>query len=187
MKGQTSWKLLKHFGYDSNLQLKKQVWDDKSVSDEILRTARSFELREIGIAYLKKLFNMYENQAHRLDQNGIDKVFGTCLASDGLPFDAKVETQFGTGLTLELWIGLWQKVFFEKPKVAFKFLVYTGFIGGQLNDVIQPIMIKTRDILGLGQQHKRFVFNCFVVGHSQSGKTAWLEHIINQADVHQTD
>ena len=59
-------------------------------------------------------------------------------------------------------------------------MVYTGFIGGQLNDVISPIMIKTRDILGQGQQHKRLVFNCFVVGHTYSGKSAWLDKIINQ-------
>jgi hypothetical protein len=57
-------------------------------------------------------------------------VFATCLAGDGLPFDARKETQFDDGLSLELWIGLWQKAFCEKPKRAFKFLIYTGFIGG---------------------------------------------------------
>jgi len=44
MKGQTCWKILKHFGYDSNLKIRKQNWDDKSLTDEVLKTARSFEL-----------------------------------------------------------------------------------------------------------------------------------------------
>jgi len=44
-----------------------------------------------------------------------------------------------------------------------------------MKDVIQPIQIRTRDILGKGNQHRRFVFNCFVIGHSGSGKTAFLE------------
>jgi len=51
-----------------------------------------------------------------LDQQGLEKVFATCSTSDGLPFDARKETQFESGLTFELWIGLWQKVFCEKPK-----------------------------------------------------------------------
>jgi hypothetical protein len=77
-----------------------------------------------------------------------------------------------------MWVGLWQKVFCEKPKRAYKFLVYTGYVGGQMIDVITPIMIKTRDILGQGMQHRRLVFNCFVIGHNQSGKSSLLDAII---------
>ena len=109
---------------------------------------------------------------------GIEKVFAPCLVSDGLPFDARKETQFDDGLTFELWVGLWQKAFCEKPKRAYKFLIYTGYIGGEMKDVIQPVTIKPRDILGLGNQHRRFVFNCFVFGHSQSGKSSLLDAII---------
>ena len=85
-----------------------------------------------------------------MDQQGIEKVFATCSKDEGLPFDAKNETQFDNGLTVEMWVGLWQKVFCERPKKAYKFLVYTGYIGGQMIDVVTPIMIKTRDILGQG-------------------------------------
>ena len=47
-----------------------------------------------------------------------------------------------------------------------------------MNNVIQPIMIKTRDIIGQGNQHRRLVFNCFVLGHAQSGKTSFLNAVI---------
>lgn len=94
-----------------------------------------------------KIQNSQTNESI-LDQQGIEKVFATCGKDEGLPFDAKLETQFDSGLTLELWVGLWQKAFYEKPKRAYKFLVYTGYIGGQMIDVVTPIMIKTRDILG---------------------------------------
>jgi hypothetical protein len=60
MKGQTCWKLLNHFGYDNHLMIKKQIWDDKSISEQILATARSFELLPDAILYLKKLFNNYK-------------------------------------------------------------------------------------------------------------------------------
>ena len=85
-----------------------------------------------------------------LDTQAIEKVFATCIASDGLPFDAKRETRYTNGVSYELWIGLWQKAFCENPRRAFKFLVYTGFIGGHMNDVINPIEFRTRDIIGQG-------------------------------------
>jgi len=50
------------------LTLRQQIWDDKSLSEEILRTARSFELSQDAISYLKKLFNMIKPKgAHVLD------------------------------------------------------------------------------------------------------------------------
>jgi hypothetical protein len=33
MKGQTCWELLRYYGFDSNLQLKKQLIDDQSIPD----------------------------------------------------------------------------------------------------------------------------------------------------------
>ena len=125
-----------------------------------------------------KVQNIQRDNEEILDQQGIEKVFATCLVEDGYPFDAKFETQFDSGLTFELWVGLWQKAFCERPKRAYKFLVYTGFIGGMMKEVITPIKIKTRDVLGQGNQHRRFVFNCFVIGHQSSGKTSLLDAII---------
>lgn len=135
MKGQTCWKILKHFGYDSHLQIRRQIWDDKSISEQVLKTARSFELQPVCIAYLQKLFNAFKierppSKIAVLDTQAIEKVFATCSSSDGLPFDAKRETRYDGGVSYELWIGLWQKAFCENPRRAFKFLVYTGFIGG---------------------------------------------------------
>lgn len=60
MKGQTCWKILKHFGYDAHLQIRRQIWDDKSISEEVMKTARSFELQPECMLYLRKLFNIYK-------------------------------------------------------------------------------------------------------------------------------
>lgn len=47
-----------------------------------------------------------------------------------------------------------------------------------MSDAIQPILIKTKDILGQGNQHRRFVFNCFLIGQSGSGKSSLIDAII---------
>jgi len=65
-------------------------------------------------------------------------------------FDARVETEYNNGVDFDHWIGLWQKAFCERPKQAFKFLVYTGFQHGNMKEVISPVMIRTKDILGQG-------------------------------------
>jgi len=124
------------------------MWDDKSISDEVLKTARNFELTDNAIFYLKRRFNMFKVN-NEIDAHGIEKVFAPCRPEDGLPFDAKLDTEYTKGISLSSWIGLWQKAFSENPPRAFRFLVYTGYIG-HLNQVINPIMTKTKDILGLG-------------------------------------
>ena len=48
-------------------------------------------------------------------------------------------------------------------------------------------MIRTRDILGQGHQHKRVVFNCFVIGSNGVGKSAFLDAIINKSDIENND
>ena len=187
MKGQTCWKLLKHFGYDAKLQLKKQLYDDKTISDETLENARSFELTQNGIMYIQKLFTNFKGKNSKvLDETAINHIFSTCPPADGLPFDFKKEGMYeGNGVTMEQWIGLWQKVFCENPKEAYRFLVYTGYIGRQMKDVIFPIMIKTRDILGQGNQHRRFIFNCFVIGHSSCGKSSFIDATVKKKETQQ--
>ena len=67
MKTQTCWKLLKHFGYDSNLQIKKQIWDDKSIFEDVFTTSRSFEMTNVTVTFLKKIFKQYANSNNKLN------------------------------------------------------------------------------------------------------------------------
>ena len=71
MKGQTCWKMLTHFGYDKHLQIRRKIWDDKSISEQVLRTARSFEVTTNCIQYLKKLFDMYKTE-NSINQSVLD-------------------------------------------------------------------------------------------------------------------
>jgi len=104
------------------------MWDDKSISDEVLKTARNFELTDSAIVYLKRLFKMFKVN-DEIDAQGIEKVFAPCRPEDGLPFDAKTDTEYNKGISFPQWVGLWQKAFSENPARAFRFLVYTGYIG----------------------------------------------------------
>ena len=85
MKSQTCWRLLKHHGYDSNLNLKQALWDDKTIAMKDIQSARNFEIRPRGLIYLRKLFNSYCKKVNvgsvrkaYLDKQGVEKIFQPC-------------------------------------------------------------------------------------------------------------
>jgi|LakMenEpi03Aug12_release.lakeMendotaPanAssembly.Ray.scaffolds.fasta_scaffold373468_1 hypothetical protein len=53
---QICWAILRHFGYDNNLQIKQELWDDHTVNDSELENARSFELTKVAVDFLCSLF-----------------------------------------------------------------------------------------------------------------------------------
>ena len=122
----------------------------------MLRSARSIELLPECISYLIKLFNTYKvNVGGRavLDHHAIEKIFQPCPPHDGMPFDPRADVRCEESsssvqyaITFDIWIALWQKSFCENPWRAFKFLVYTGFVG-RMRDVIQPIQFRIKDII----------------------------------------
>ena len=64
------------------------------------------------------------------------------------------------GLTLQNWIGLWQKLFNEDTLEAFKNLVYLGYCD-KLTKAISKKVMKKSD---LTKPSRRNVFNVYLVG-----------------------
>ena len=100
----------------------------------------------------------------------------------GIPFDAWREAHCEevagvSGVSYDLWVGLWQKSFCENPILAFKFLTYTGFTK-TMADAVQPVRIGVKDVLNPGNLRQRHLFTCFVIGAGRSRKSALLDSII---------
>ena len=94
MKTQTCWRLLKYYGYDSSLRLKESLWDDRSISEKVLKSARSFQLLPEGLLYLRKLYDSYKIEStvagvkkSILNAASLEKIFMPCPPKDSLPFD----------------------------------------------------------------------------------------------------
>lgn len=73
MKSHTCWELLRFFGFDSDLHLKWQLLEDASISEEVLKTARSFELTTEAIVFLKKIFDMYKIKNNQTRESCLDQ------------------------------------------------------------------------------------------------------------------
>jgi hypothetical protein len=63
----------------------------------------------------------------------MEKIFAT--TEKGIPWKVNLETHYDSGVTFDIWIGLWQKSFSLNPKEAFKNLVYIGYCG-RMKDAI---------------------------------------------------
>lgn len=61
LKMEVSWQILRHFGYDNNLELKESLWSqDSCLSDQEIKTARSFELTKGASDFLAGLYKQYQ-------------------------------------------------------------------------------------------------------------------------------
>ena len=134
------------------------MWDDKSIPDEDLEQARVFELKKDCLTFLATIFRTHtQSRSQRIDLAGVERVFAT--TEQGVcPWDILKETVYESsragnfepadstdrnseasgGISIENWIGLWNKYFHKDAKMAFRDLVYIGFCG-QLQDAIHPI------------------------------------------------
>ena len=50
------WAILRYFGYDNNLDIKQELWDDNTITEQDLQESRSFELHTACSEYLAGLF-----------------------------------------------------------------------------------------------------------------------------------
>ena len=50
------WTILRFFGYDNDLLIKEDLWNDKSISDEILEKSSCFELKPGVVKFLSCLY-----------------------------------------------------------------------------------------------------------------------------------
>ena len=62
LKMQTSWQILRHYGYDNSLQLRESLWDDHSIGGAELDSARSFELTKGASEFVCQLYRTYESK-----------------------------------------------------------------------------------------------------------------------------
>lgn len=106
-------------------------------------------------------------QSGKLDEAGMEMIFST--TEWGIPWKVKTETHYDSGVTFDIWIGLWQKFFSQNPKEAFKNLVYIGYCG-QFKDAIIIYKEKAKDLL---KESRRKVFNCYIIGHH-----SWVNYYV---------
>ncbi|KAK1291505.1 Rac-like GTP-binding protein RAC13 [Acorus calamus] len=173
---ETTWTVLRKFGYDNDIKLRKDLlpFSFKRAPDQ------SVELSLEAVDFLKGVFLMFD-----MDGDGalrpleIEDIFSTAPESPWAAYpykDAAERNVFG-GFSFEAFLSEWGLMTILDPVASLANLIYLGYPG----DPATALQITRRRRLDQKrQQTQRNVFQCYVFGPHNSGKSALLNALIGR-------
>lgn len=177
-KLQTCWLILEFYGYNDKLRISDEHRVPTKVKeDETNESWEGLELTQSTIEFLEKLHDIHSSHDGNLYQKDIDELFQTY--PDDCPWDISNETVVDNHgwISKKNWIGLWQREFNTDYEKAFEMIVYLGHILGFYDTVNVKI---NRRIFSINKPSKSTVFNCYVIGDENVGKSEFLNMVIKQ-------
>ncbi|TYI16311.1 hypothetical protein ES332_A08G246100v1 [Gossypium tomentosum] len=174
---ETTWTVLRKFGYNNDIKLS----DDLIPYSSFKRAPdQSVELTNEAIEFLKGVYELFDSD---LDNNlrpiEVEDVFSTAPENpwNDAPYkDAAEKTALG-GLSLDAFLSEWALMTLLDPARSLENLIYIGYPG----DSSSAIRITRRRRLDRKkQQSERNVFQCFVFGPANAGKSALMNSFLGR-------
>ncbi|KAJ1992031.1 ERMES complex Ca(2+)-binding regulatory GTPase gem1 [Coemansia spiralis] len=173
---ETTWMVLRKFGYGDDLGLR----EDYLCPDFDVPPDCCVELSPGGYAFLTEIFKRYDADGDSaFCPEELENIFSL---SPGIPwkhgkFPESTVTNAAGYVTLEGWLAQWSMTTLLDHKQTLAYLAYFGFPA----DIRDGICIASRDSSGSSGPRKRRkgkmqrnVFLCYVVGAAGSGKTSLI-------------
>jgi Ras family protein T1 len=184
LNGNVCWSLLRHFGFNDELELELDFRLE-------LQPAQSVELSPDTCAFLTVLFESYSTDG-RLTLAGLQDIFSTVE----VPFwaDSESEKQWSEvglhvptesdgSLVLSSWLAVWFLYCYIDYKVIYHYLVLLGLSLPKSN-----VFVLTKPKEVAKSNNKRKVFLCYVYGDEGVGKNSFLLSFLSRpsdiADTH---
>ncbi|KAK8633253.1 hypothetical protein V6N13_014101 [Hibiscus sabdariffa] len=174
---ETTWTVLRKFGYNNDIKL-----SDDLIPHSALKRAsdQSVELTNEAIEFLRGVYELFDSD---LDNNlrpiEVEDVFSTAPESpwSDVPYkDAAEKTALG-GLSLDAFLSEWALMTLLDPARSLENLIYIGYPGDPLSAIR---VTKRRHLNRKKQQSERNVFQCFVFGPANGGKSALLNSFLGR-------
>ncbi|KAI3775860.1 hypothetical protein L1987_45616 [Smallanthus sonchifolius] len=162
---ETTWTVLRKFGYNNDIRL-----GDDQLLPPIKRTAdQSVELTSEAVEFLRGVFTLF-------DIDGM--TFSTAPESpwSEAPYANAVEKNALGGLSLDGFLSEWALMSVLDPVLTVENLIYIGYAGG-------PSAVRVtrkRQVVRKKQSSERNVFQCFVFGPKESGKSSFLHSFVGR-------
>ncbi|KZV32415.1 mitochondrial Rho GTPase 1 [Dorcoceras hygrometricum] len=173
---ETTWSVLRQFGYDDELKLR-----DSYLSIRSKRAPdQSIELTSEAIEFLKGLFSTFDDDKDGVLRNSeLEDLFSTAPESpwDETPYKDAVERTPLRGVSLSGFLSEWALMTLLDPAQSIANLIYIGFNC----DAASALHInKRRAVDRKMQKTDRNVFQCFVFGPKSAGKSALLMSLLGR-------
>ncbi|CAA6659435.1 unnamed protein product [Spirodela intermedia] len=158
---ETTWTVLRKFGYDNNIKLR-----DDLLSLKFKRAPdQSLELTDVAVEFLKRIFYLFDaDNDGSLRPAELDDLFSTAPESPWAvgPYKDAAEKNVLGGLSLEGFLSEWALMTVLDPVSSLANLIYIGYTG---------------DAASERQHSMRNVYRCFVFGPRNAGKSTLLNSL----------
>ncbi|KAM7478030.1 hypothetical protein LguiA_026243 [Lonicera macranthoides] len=173
---ETTWTVLRKFGYNNEVRLS----DDQLPSPIKQKPDQSVELTNEVVEFLKGVFSAFDIDGDgALQLTELEDLFSTAPESpwSEAPYvDSAEKTALG-GLSLDGFLSEWALMTLLDPIRSIENLIYIGFTGNPSSAIR---ITRRRRLNCKKRQSDRNVFQCFVFGPKEAGKSALLNSFIER-------
>lgn len=177
---ETTWTVLRRFGYDDDLSLREDYLNPVAFTGEI---GVFVELSPKGYQFLTELFAKFDRDGDgALAWDELDELFATCpgnpWTASGFP-ETTLLNETTQALTLQGFLAQWAMTTLLEPQLTLQYLAHLGYgeLTGNLNASALKVIKCRRRSDALAQ---RDVFLCHVFGGVGCGKSALLRSFLNR-------
>ncbi|VDK43175.1 unnamed protein product [Anisakis simplex] len=175
---ETTWKVLRRFGYDNELQLSIDYLNPPLKVPRGCSTELSYE----GLQFITALFERYdEDKDGCLSPSEVQNLFSVCSTN---PFSkeasASTETNNRGWITFNGYICYWILTTFMNVSLTMELLAYLGFNMRHQSQIDAIKVTRDRRIDLFEKSTTRNVFQCHVIGPKNAGKTAFIQSFLGR-------
>ncbi|KXJ23686.1 Mitochondrial Rho GTPase 1-A [Exaiptasia diaphana] len=178
---ETTWTVLRKFGYGEDLQLRTDYLCPPGID---VGADNTIELSDAGYEFFIDLFRKYDkDQDEALNPIELKNLFSLCPTMPwGDEVISSAETNEKGWVTLQGFLAQWTLTTFLDYTRTFAYLAYFGYVHGETETHLSTAITVTRS-KSVDIQKKstsRTVFQCYVFGAPGVGKTTFLQSFLNR-------
>ncbi|XP_054817296.1 mitochondrial Rho GTPase 2 isoform X2 [Prosopis cineraria] len=173
---ETIWAVLRKFGYNNDLKLR----DDFLPVPSNYASDQRVELTNEAVEFLNGIFRLLDTDRDRAVQPAeLDKLFSTAPESPWSddPYKDAVERTDAGYMTLSGFLSQWAFMTLLDPPSSLANLIYIGYSG---NPAAALRVTRKRSVDRKKQKTGRNVFQCYVFGSKNAGKSTLLHSFLRR-------
>ncbi|KAK1410736.1 hypothetical protein QVD17_37275 [Tagetes erecta] len=173
---ETTWTVLRKYGYNNDIRL-----GDDQLLAPIKRTPdQSVELTSEAVEFLKGVFALFDSDGDgTINVHELEDLFSTAPESpwSEAPYANAAEKNAIGGLSLDGFLSQWALMTVLDPVLSVENLIYIGYAGDPSSAVR---VTRKRRVDRKKQSSDRNVFQCFVFGPKEAGKSSLLHSFVGR-------
>ncbi|XP_060219130.1 mitochondrial Rho GTPase 1-like [Lycium barbarum] len=173
---ETTWTVLRKFGYNNEIRLS----EDQLPPPIKRHPDQSVELTNDALDFLRRIFFTFDIDGDgALRSNELDDLFSTAPENpwSEAPYKDAAEKDALGGLSVDGFLSEWALMTLLDPIYSVENLIYIGY-AGEPSSAIR--VTRRRRLDRKKQQSDRNVYQCFVFGPKEAGKSAILNSFIGR-------